>query len=143
MALEPFVAETVVEKLDWNFTPYAGVGTVAEPTVEQVNEFWAEYLALARSISNRAQRNQRDTGDIPEELTDEELKEEILNGKHQGAETVRQRNEIIAKLCGAVSNDSTGVLEGGSPSLQDIQKLPARLQLAFEGWIIGALTPQA
>lgn len=141
-----FNAATEVEDLNFDFTKYGGpVGTIAEPSVEQVADFWAEYTGLVRGAQARVAKTLKDrTGADGEviEQTDEEIKEEILNGKHMSVETAHERNKLLAKLGGATVNEA-GVVVGGSPTLEEIEMLPARIQLAFEGWLIASLNPQA
>lgn len=125
-----FDAGAAVEKLSYDFTAFGGgKGDIPEPSPEQVASFWAELIgALTRHAGHKAVVAKDGES---EEARDERLRQEVIEGKHRSIETIARRRELVSELC------------SGTPSVDDLCKLPARVLAAFEAYIQEALSPEA
>lgn len=122
-----FVADQEIDPLDFDFTKYDGPkGTIAEPSHEAVERFFREMSRMDGEMVNVRRQSLdaiREDGDPVEAA---------VAAFDTGAELSQKQLEAIAELC------------GGSPSLEDLRKLPDRVQKAFAGWLIGQFTnPQS
>lgn len=122
-----FKAASAVDPFDYDFAPYADAkGVVPEPSDETVRGF---YVGLGNALKN-ALGDERTAGiDLsdPAELR-----------KLQSAMT----EDDMAKMQEAMLELHASVC-GGSPSLEQIEKLPYRLKQAFYGALQRWLSPEA
>lgn len=152
-----FDAGLAVEALEYDFSAYGGrKGTIPEPSTVKVNQFFddmREFLKEARALAGN---QDEDDGPELEELSEEEvagalddMDEKIASAAGYQAKTV----EAVAVLCGAerLSNpkweedndEPEYVVEGGAPSLDDLNTLPYRVLAAFNKWLIQEITPKS
>lgn len=108
-----FTITDQVDALSFDFTPYAGSGSIPEPSSEQIESF-------RRSLAELIAENSTATGDG---LTLIQQVQAYL------AVDAGQVNEKMLHLTAEVCSDS--------PSFDDLMALPFRPQQAFLGWIIG------
>lgn len=151
-----FDAGTAVEKLEYDFSAFGGgIGDIQEPTTGQVSYFFKEMKKMIKEV--RALTKGAGEAD-DSEMSDEEMAEHIakMDENAKGAEQYQEQSvELIAELCGAkwvdkpnVDQPSEGpevihqVLEGGAPSLAELQALPHRHLQAFSTWLIAEISPK-
>lgn len=113
-----FVAdEKTVEPLAYDFSKFGGgAGRIPEPNTDQIVRFWSDYAAHITAISK-------------ESLDDTVEGEPVDNYERSMANRARLR-EIVSEVC------------SGTPSAEDINKLPGRHQGKFITYIQSALTPE-
>jgi hypothetical protein len=117
-----FVLTEQVSALSYDLTPYAGKGTVPEPSALQIQSF---RRVLAEMIGEMPQP-QADTADQME------LVRRVV--EFLGKDTT----EIDEKLTHAAADVCSG-----SPSYDELRDLPYRPMQAFLGWLVGMfLVPQ-
>lgn len=126
-----FDAGEAVTSLDWDFTKFnAGKGTTAEPSTQAVELFHKKYVAFARAVNNEfgTPHPEREE-DSPEPMSFKAALEAIssIDISSLTEETDGIFLEMVAEVC------------GGSPSLEQLRKLPIRVQTAFCGWIVAQL----
>lgn len=123
-----FVADGIVEPLDFDLNPYTDVkGTITEPTSLQVQAF---QTAVAKEMA-RGRRELGIGGD--EKMTNDKFIEFLgkIDPERTKAEVKRQA-EIHSALC------------SGKPTAAQLQKLPHRIMAAFSKWLSEELlTPEA
>jgi hypothetical protein len=122
-----FDAGTVVEPLDWDFTAFkAGKGTVPEPSDERLGKFLRDVMA-AQSSESASLAPLTEAGDDTEKLLAAiaALPEDALPG------ATKAMIKPYADLC------------DGSPTEDQLTKLPPRVRVAFFSWLAGELRPEA
>src|SRR5450755_895865 len=122
-----FDAGTVVEPLDWNFDAFGGGrGTVPEPSDERLSTFIRDVMK-AQTSETTALAGLTDAGEDPEEMLAAiaELPEDVLPG------VTKAMIAPYAALC------------DGSPTEEQLTKLPPRVRVAFFSWLAGELRPEA
>ena len=122
-----FDAGTVVEPLDWDFTAFnAGKGTVPEPSDERLSTFIRDVMK-AQTSETTALAGLTDAGEDPEKMLAAiaELPEDVLPG------VTKAMIAPYAALC------------DGSPTEEQLTKLPPRVRVAFFSWLAGELRPEA
>ncbi len=137
-----------VDSLEYDFTEFgAGEGVVPEPSTGKVNQYFNEIKAIAKDV--RGLQAQAKNFESIEELSDEEAMETLdsVEEVQSGASEFQLRMmEALAVLCGGewVDNedDEHKHVEGGTPSLEDLQKLPYRVLQAFNQWLMGEISPK-
>lgn len=113
-----FVAEGVVEPLDYDFNPYLSLkGTIPEPTDKQIETF----LLSMKELYVKAQKDAPDLGEL-------ESKEDILAAIDKVDPTTQIKlmgdmAVIYAELC------------SGTPTAAQISKLPVRVRTVFFAWL--------
>lgn len=124
-----FNAATAVEAMDYDFTAFGGrKGAIPEPSTGQVKEFFKALQAIAAEVrpmmdkAAKANKGELDEADIAElmSMMDDDLVE-------------KQQDKII---------DAVAELCGGSPSRDEIAKLPYRVLGAFNAWIGREIRPE-
>lgn len=149
-----FHAGTAVEKLEYDFTDYdGGAGFIPEPTTKKVNQYFNEVKAIAKDA--KGLKAQAESLESLEEMSDDEAMEAIGNvdeiqAQADGFQT--RMMEALVVLCGGewVDNpaDSEGKsdgfkhVEGGSPSLPELEALPYRVLQAFNQWLMDEIRPK-
>jgi hypothetical protein len=114
-----FVLGESIEELTYDFTPYAGKGTVAEPSALQIQNF---RRALGEMIGTMA----------PNEEEDVSMYQRVQDFFS------RDTTEIQDKILHAAADVCSD-----HPSFDELAALPYRAQQAFLGWITGTfLVPQ-
>lgn len=143
-----FDSATAVELLEFDFSKHGGSkGEVQEPTTGQVNRFFGEMRQVIHEVRGM-QGKTADLGTSMEDLTEEEIAERMaaIEEATEGAEHYQQRTvELLAQLCGAEWTDDgedARVLVGGSPSYEDLSKLPYRVLQAFSRWMVESIRPK-
>jgi hypothetical protein len=108
----PFVAETAVQPLDYNFRPYLQVdGTTPEPSDKEIRRF---QLRIAASAKKAMGDRRIDTSD-PNKVVDF-----VLNMSEDDYGLVN--DEMVA---------ATAELTKGMPTREQIEALPGRIQRAY------------
>lgn len=141
-----FVPADHVEALEFDFTEYGGrEGRITEPTTGTVNKFFKNMKNMMKEVNAL----QREIGADPDkELTDEEVAAQIAQMDESDAKIGQfqvRTIENIAELCGAkreVDEDGNERVVGGSPSVDDLSKLPYRVLQAFSAWLMGEIKPK-
>lgn len=137
-----FIPKEHIEALEYDFTEYGGTdGVIAEPTTGRVNAFFKNMKGLIKDV-NALQKSVKDFDE--DEMSDEELAERVAQmDEAEGAASEYQVRtiEYLAELCGATRDDD-GNMVGGSPSMEDLSKLPYRVLQAFSAWLMGEIRPK-
>lgn len=142
-----FVPSQHVDRLEYDFTDYGGTeGVIPEPSTGKVNTFFTSMKAMMKEVGELQKLAQG--LDIEEEmdLTDEETIAKMTQVEEatEGASKFQLLTiENLAILCGAERDEETGVVTGGSPSVEEFQKLPYRVLQAFSQWLMGEIRPKA
>lgn len=141
-----FIPSEHVERLEYDFTEYGGsTGTITEPSTGAVNGFFKSMKSMMKEVN--ALKKVVEDLDI-EEMDSDALAERMakVDEAEAGASIFQQRTiELIAELCGAkrVENeDGSYTVTGGSPSVDDLSKLPYRVLQAFNGWLVREISPK-
>jgi hypothetical protein len=116
-----FVLSEEVSALEYNFEPYAGKGTIPEPTSDQIAAFrkslgelvQAELPAGVRSADDMAQADLAQTLSMYLNRDTTEIDEKVLH------------------MASAVCSDH--------PTFDELATLPFRARQAFLGWLVGIL----
>jgi hypothetical protein len=110
-----FNAESVVEPLEFTLKPYAEAsGVIPEPSTLQVQ-------AYMNAVRLENERIRKEITGIPD---DEPLEKTLKRmGPKQVEESIRRNSEIYSALC------------SGTPSAEDLAKLPHRVFAAFTAWL--------
>lgn len=122
-----FDAGAVVEPLAWDFTAFkAGKGVIPEPSDERIAAFMKAMMAVAQQEGTAELKALADAGDDEEKMLAAiaALPEDVMSGS----------KAMIAPYAG---------LCGGSPTKEQIAKLPPRVRFAFFTWLAGELRPEA
>jgi hypothetical protein len=151
-----FDAGSAVETLDYDFTAYGGgEGVIPEPSTKKVNQYFNEIKAIAKDVKS-LQAQAKSVENI-EEFSDEDAMEALdsvdMDALQDQATDFQMRMvEALVVLCGGewVDNepDSEGKsdglkhVEGGSPSLEDLENLPYRVLQAFNQWLMEQIRPK-
>lgn len=113
-----FTADEVVPAETWNFRPHVDAdGPLAEPTRERLEEFQRAIVELVEE--DRVAREA--AGDTPRPYT--------------------ERYDFGEKLEARARDLVIGVCQG-SPSREQVEALPARVQSAFVGWVLELFGPE-
>lgn len=124
--MSKFDAGTAVDRMEYDFTAYGGgSGVIPEPSTGQVNQFFK----TIRKIVNEANASLK--VDDPSEMSNEETAAAIAS---MSDEIVEQFSDQMVQ---AISD-----LAQGTPSADDIRRLPYRVLGAFTSWIAGELRPE-
>jgi len=108
----PFVAETAVQPLDYNFRPYLQVdGTTPEPSDNQIRRFQLRMAAAAKKAM----------GDRKVDISDPNA---VVN-------FVLHMSEDDYELVNVEMIDATAELTKGQPTRDQIEALPGRIQRAY------------
>jgi hypothetical protein len=116
-----------VEPLDWDFTAFkAGKGTVPEPSDERLGKFIRDVMA-AQEGQTASLAGLTEAGDDTEKMLAAiaALPEDALPG------ATKAMIKPYADLC------------DGSPTEDQLGKLPPRVRVAFFAWLAGELRPEA
>jgi len=124
-----FDAGTAVESMDFDFTAYGGSkGTIPEPTNEQVEQF----LQFVGKSANRI----REMATVAEQAEMQGLSDdEILALGNQDEEIAR---EMTAGLYEAIVAVCSGIF-----TVEEVKRLPFRIQNALAAWIARELNPES
>jgi hypothetical protein len=116
-----FNAAAVVEALDYTFEPYAPgcTGSVREPDDKQI----ADYMAATRQMVNDFR------GRLPDELIGGAT---TITSVLDGVENLDVT--VMAEFTGAMA-EVAAALCSGTPSKEDILKLPPRRRAHFYAWL--------
>lgn len=145
-----FIPSEFVEGLEYDFTEYGGeAGRIIEPSTGGVNRFFKKMKAMAKEVS----KFQKTVSGIDiDEMDSEELADKLakVDEAEEGASIYQQKTiMLIAELCGGkwvTEEDGDGNViervEGGSPSVDQLNLLPYRVLQAFNGWLIREITPK-
>lgn len=136
-----------VDRLEYDFTDYGGKeGVIPEPSTGRVNTFFASMKAMMKDVQALQATAKDLEADIDiEDMTDEAMIEKMskVDEAETGAVEFQQRSiENLAILCGGNRNEETGVVEGGSPDMDEFAKLPYRVLQAFSSWLMGEIRPK-
>jgi hypothetical protein len=137
--------------MDWDFTDFGGgVGVVPEPTTKRLNGYRSMIKRIAHDLKEFRGENPGLDEIDPETMDEDEALDTIDSMDEQMAisEGFQQRSiEAIAFLCGAEwtgeEEDEDRTLVGGSPDLDNLQRLPYRVLQAFSRWLMGELSPKS
>ncbi|AWY07506.1 hypothetical protein SEA_LAZERLEMON_23 [Streptomyces phage LazerLemon] len=117
-----FDASTAVEPMEYDFTAYEGSkGVVPEPSTKEMQVFQREFAKVMRK------------GQALEISDDEAMKlsEKQFDKLQKDAEAIGEElDELIAGLC------------KGTPSREDVAKLPFRVKTAFSKWLMEQFAPE-
>lgn len=133
-----FVAGDEVDPLDFDFTKFGGPkGTIPEPSQEAVTKY---FRAMARMSAEQSEGLRAKRYEVSEALAKEAAEAEeapsivdlALQAFDENTELGARELDAIAELC------------SGTPSRADLDLLPARVQKAFAGWLVGQfVNPQS
>lgn len=144
-----FDAGTAVESLEYDFTKFGGgSGEITEPSTAAVNIFFKNMRSLMGEV--KGLQAEAEALSKVEDMSDEEMLKQVdkMEEATEGASKYQTRTmEMIAELCGAKwepedAKPEDKVLVGGSPSFEDLQKLPFRHLQAFNKWLIEQIQPK-
>lgn len=143
-----FDAGAAVEPLEFDFTAYGGgSGVISEPSTGRVNNYFADMKEMFREV-NRLQQDFKDL-DVETEMDDDALIDRMakVDEASAGASAFQARTiENLAVLCGAERvSDGNGdgyTVVGGSPSVEDLNRLPYRVLQAFSTWLMEEIKPK-
>lgn len=107
-----------VGALDYNFEPYAGKGTIPEPSTMQIQAF---RQALGEMLGEVDEDSSNKVDDV---ALAKRLAEYL---KSDTTEADEKSLHIVADVC------------SNQPSFDDLQALPYRARQAFFGWVVGML----
>lgn len=128
-----FDAATAVEAMEYDFTAYGGSeGIIPEPTTGQMNDFMVgmrRVLAEARAL----QKSDAQTDKDPNEMTAEELGEFMDNMEENMAHAAEFNGKIVAL---------TAEFCSGTPSADELSKLPMRVMRAFSKFLMNEINPK-
>jgi hypothetical protein len=122
-----FVAEGVVERLDYDFRPYVNAsGTIPEPTDKRIELFLKGIKQLytdAKAATPAIEADASPAGLINAlDMLDPEATVKVMTGM----------SEVYAELC------------GGTPTVDEINQLPMRVRTVFFAWLQGeVMAPEA
>lgn len=122
-----FDAGAVVEPLAWDFTAFkAGKGVVPEPSDDLIAVFARGMMAAAQQEGTAELAALAEAGDDQEKALAAiaAMPEDVLSG-------AKAMIPHYAALC------------SGSPSAEQLAKLPPRVRYAFFAWLAGELRPEA
>jgi hypothetical protein len=120
--MSKFILAEEVETLDYNFEPYAGTGTVPEPSAMQIQAFRKVLAEMVQDAMPEV------TG-----MEDPRFMEAVTTWLG------RDSSEMDEKVMHAVADLCTN-----QPSFDDLSSLPYRARQAFVGWLTGMfLVPEA
>jgi hypothetical protein len=114
-----FEADKVVSALVWNFRPFVEAdGTTPEPSDKAVRHFLFETQQITAELPNS---------------DDEDFVEQIKNMREEDYDAISDRiTDLVAELC------------AGSPTRDQIDALPHRIQRQYVAWLRKELTdPEA
>lgn len=151
-----FVPSEQIELLEFDFTEYGGgSGVIHEPSTGDVNRFFKAMKGLLKDVKKlQVSAKSLDNVDSIEEMSDDELAEslgQVDEVESQTAGFQAKTLENLAQLCGArwelvespiEGEDKIQVLIGGSPSYDDLERLPYRVLQAFSSWLMAAIQPK-
>ena len=122
-----FVAQGVVEALDYDFNPYLDVkGTIPEPTDTQIETF----LLAMKELYVTAQKDQPDLGDLTSQA-------DILEAIDKVDPTTQIK--LLGKMAAIYSE-----LCSKTPTAKQISELPVRVRTIFFAWLQGeVMSPEA
>lgn len=148
-----FIPAEFVEALEYDFTQYGGsAGTIEEPSTGTVNKFFKNMKNMVKEVKS-LQKTVQSLGQI-EEMDDDALVEQMskIDEAEAGASDFQQKTtEYLAELCGAERQHNPDweerglpkyTIVGGSPSVEDLGKLPYRVLQAFSQWLIKEIQPK-
>lgn len=124
-----------VEKLSYNFERFKqGRGDIAEPSYEQIADFWRDYGNLLNrqrdGIAEFEDRIQKTVADNkPDDRADIVAEFEAWQDK-VGREMQAERRAYISRLC------------SDNPSVEQLTALPGRIFDAFESYMLEAIQPK-
>lgn len=123
-----FDASTAVEVITFDFTKYGGgAGEIPEPTDEVLDNF---FQGLSITMGN-LKESVKDMKDL--DATDPESVQAALSAVQEGDTMQKVSADLNVLIAG---------LTQGSPSEEDIQRLPFRVKQAFLGWLTGQFSPE-
>ena len=146
-----FIAAEAVEKLEYDFTEFGGgTGVIPEPSTGAVNQFFKDTKKMIREV--RALQQTAESLNV-EGMTEQEVAEQIgkIDEATEGATQMQSAMvENIAILCGAdrfeTKDDDGNVIEshveGGSPTFEELNRLPHRVLQAFSQWLMDQIRPK-
>lgn len=142
-----FDAGTALDPMDWDFSKYdAGTGTVPEPSDVEIERFLKKYRVMATSVMQNAaaQLDQQMRDDIKKraKVVEDQENAQVLS-LDDALEVMKQVDITAADVSPAIVNamaDLVVTITKGSPSKEQLLKLPNRVRGAFYGWLIGQLT---
>lgn len=122
-----FDAESAVEPMDYDFSKYGGsAGTIPEPSNDQISAYQRALIRIWRPAAEA----QAAAATMTEA---ERLQAAIAESEKEGQDA-QQIAEYIQELAAVCSNQ---------PSVEDITRLPYRVRVAFQAWLLGELGPKA
>jgi len=112
-----FVLRDSVEELTYDFTPYAGSGTIPEPSSLQIMAFQKGVAELFEALL---------PPDTPKDATVQVMAQVVTEYLTKDMAEVQDK---LLYVVSAVCSDQ--------PSFDDLNALPFRAQQAFLGWVVG------
>lgn len=142
-----FIPSQHVEGMTYDFTEYKGgiEGTIPEPSNGRVKGYFKGVKNLMGEVRELRELAQ---GKDMEDLSDEEMTEMLakVDEATEGVERLQeQMTHWIAFLCGGEwveSKEGEPYVEGGSPSVEQLQLLPFRVSQAFTQWLNEEIQPK-
>lgn len=132
-----FIAEAVVEPLDYDFGLYIPgcKGVIPEPSVKQLDDFTSNYAELFSNL--------RKTEESRRSLQDEVIKalagDEVLPTSAEVLEKWRAEKGTFGELARTIDAELVGLVAevcSQTPSEDQIKQLPHRIRQAFTQWIV-------
>src|SRR5690606_11412212 len=115
-----FNAGTAVEAMEWDFTDFGGgSGVVPEPTTEIFNQFTERAKVFQERFRATTGKSMDDalTEEDVSRLDEQEIMSEMVN--------------LLAFVC------------QDSPGVEQLSLLPPRVLMAFQGWLVGEISPES
>lgn len=127
-----FDAKDSVDQMEYDFTAFGGsAGVIPEPTNDQIRKYQQAMIRIWKPAAELAAAQSADTGKTDAERLREAV--ELTEAAMDEGTDQDQVQEFLVELATLCSN---------TPSLEDLNKLPYRVRLAFQAWILGELTPK-
>ncbi len=150
--MSKFVAGTAVERLEYDFSDFdGGTGYIPEPTRAQVKSYFRGAKALMKEVSSlRDVANVENADDLSDEQV-AELMDKVDEAEEKSDEYHLRMIGLVAELCGAEKVEVTAEespepvrteYKGGSPTYDELERLPFRVFQAFSQWLILEIQPK-
>ena len=125
--------ENELPELAYNFDKWTGQirgkVLIPEPSEQQVTDFFREWWTLIEK--NRTWDGEKPAEDETPEQRDERLERDFVAQQNAALAVTARRRELLSEVC------------SGTPSVEELEALPHRVQRAFIGYIMRMLDPQA
>lgn len=131
-----FVLSDYLEELKYDFRPYVDVhGVIPEPSEETIDQFRRKINRMMTEVrifaGNLEKAQEGKTDKQRKTIVAMAMRAKQMSEKQRAEKAndlKRQMREAISELC------------SGTPSAEDLAKMPYRGQMAFAGWLVGVFS---